>query len=138
MSLNATVKHSGMDVSEVKVIYQRPATIQELSWRPSRFGSSDTDPVEQILFSFYNGQLFRMVVDYDGDKTNGLTSDDVIEAISAKYGFATKPGVPMALPSHFAEDTVQVAHAGKTRSIRSISSNSLTDRLLGCLYFPKT
>jgi hypothetical protein len=50
-----------------------------------------------------------MVVDYDGDKTNGLTSDDIVEAVSAKYGAATKPGVPMALPSHFAEDTVQVA-----------------------------
>src|SRR5690349_12136954 len=70
MSLNAAVKHSGMDVSEVKMIQQRPATIQELSWRPSRFTSGDTDSVEQVLFSFYNGQLFRILIDYDTDKTN--------------------------------------------------------------------
>jgi hypothetical protein len=37
MSLNAAVKHSGMDSSEVTVTHQRPALIQELKWRPSRF-----------------------------------------------------------------------------------------------------
>jgi hypothetical protein len=32
-----------------------------------------------------------MVVCYDRDETKGLTIDDMIEAISAKYGTATKP-----------------------------------------------
>jgi hypothetical protein len=31
------------------------------------------------------------VVCYDRDETKGLTTDDVIEAISAKYGTATRP-----------------------------------------------
>src|SRR5207248_6366748 len=108
MSLNAAVKHSGMDISEVTVIRERPARIQELSWRPVRFFSGDTDPVEQVSFSFYNGQLFRMVVDYDTDKTNGLTSEDIIEAVSAEYGTPTKPGVSMVLASQFSDETVQV------------------------------
>src|ERR1700761_3496526 len=69
MNLNSAAKHSGMDVSEATVIHERPARIQELTWRPSRFSSSATDPVEQVLFSFYNGQLFRMVIDYDTQKT---------------------------------------------------------------------
>jgi hypothetical protein len=58
MGLNAVVKHSGMDISEVKVIHERPARIQELTWNPERFSgaSRDTDPVEQVLFGFYNGQ----------------------------------------------------------------------------------
>jgi hypothetical protein len=77
VSLSAAVKHSGMDVSEVTVIHERPARIQELSWRPVRFSSSDTAPVEQVLFSFYNGQLFRMVVDYDNQKTEGLSVHDI-------------------------------------------------------------
>ncbi len=106
MSLNAAVKHSGMDISEVTVIHERPARIQELSWRPVRFSSSDTDPVEQVLFRFYNGQLFRILVDYDADKTKGLTSEDMIEAVSAKYGTPTKPGAAMIPTSQLSESTM--------------------------------
>ena len=69
-----------------------------------RFFFGDTDPVEQVSFSFYNGQLFRMVVDYDTDKTNGLTSEDIIEAVSAEYGTPTKPGVSMVLASQFSDE----------------------------------
>ena len=108
MSLDAAVKHSGMDISEVTTIHQRPGQIQELSWRPTRFSSSDTDPVEQVLFSFYNGRLFRMVVNYDADKTKGLTSQDIIDALSTKYGTPTRPGITLVLPSQFSEDIVQV------------------------------
>jgi hypothetical protein len=97
-----------MDISEVTTIHQRPGRIQELSWRPTRFSSSDTDPVEQVLFSFYNGRLFRMVVNYDADKTKGLTSQDIIDALSTKYSTPTRPGITLALPSQFSEDIVQV------------------------------
>lgn len=104
MSLNAAVKHSGMDLSEVTVVHQRPARIQELNWRPVRFSSGDSDPVEQVLFSFYNGQLFRMVVDYDSDKVTGLTSEDMIDAVSAKYGAPEKPGGATVLASELSDD----------------------------------
>jgi hypothetical protein len=99
MSLNAAVKHSGMDASEVKSIHERPARIQELSWQPVRFSSSDTDPVEQVVFSFYEGQLFRMVIDYDSERINGLNSEDIIQAVSTQYGAATHPAVKAVLPS---------------------------------------
>jgi hypothetical protein len=108
MTLNTAVKHSGMDISEVTTIHDRPARIQELNWTPNRFSPNDTDPVEQVLFSFYNGQLFRMVVDYSAEKTRGLTSDDIIAAVSAKYGASTSPGVTFVLPADFPEDTLQV------------------------------
>src|SRR3954463_15287501 len=67
MSLNAAVKHSGMDLSEVTTIQERPARMQELSWHPARFSRSaaDSNPVEKVVFSFYQGRLFRMVVDYN-------------------------------------------------------------------------
>ena len=66
--------------------------IQELEWRPSRcFGSPQADPVKEVLLSFYNGDLFRMVVNYDQYRTEGLTDGDMVEAISAKYGTATRP-----------------------------------------------
>jgi hypothetical protein len=110
MSLHAAVKRSGMDVSEVKMIHQRPATIQELNWRSSRFASGDKDPVEQILFSFYNGQLFRMVVNYDNLKTEGLRIEDITQAISARYGAATDPAPETLFPSAvFSEGVTVVA-----------------------------
>jgi hypothetical protein len=92
-ALPAVAKQAGLDVSQAKVIHERPALLQELEWPiwlASSF-SSPQDPVRTILFSFYNGELFRILVTYDRDETNGLTTDDVIEAISAQYGIATKP-----------------------------------------------
>jgi hypothetical protein len=107
-TLTAVVKHSGMDVSEVTTTHQRPARIEELRWRPLRFSSIGTDPVEEVLFSFYNGQLFRMLVDYDTDKTKGLTSEDITDAISTKYGTPIKSPGSIVLTSQFSTDTVAV------------------------------
>jgi hypothetical protein len=73
------------------LIHPRPAAIQELTFgtlnssRP-RVGAY---PVSQILFSFYNGELYRIVVTYDRDDTVGLTDDDMVQAVSARYGTAT-------------------------------------------------
>ena len=81
---------AGVDPTEAKTIHQRPAVLQDLEWRPSRWvaGSTATsvDPVEQILFSFYNDQLFRVVVDYGHERTEGMTGADMIEGISSIYG----------------------------------------------------
>lgn len=52
-----------------------------------------------ISFSFYNGELFRIVVNYDRSKTEGLSTEDVVEAISAKYGTATKPAAEVIFSS---------------------------------------
>ena len=52
------------------------------------------EPVQKVAFSFYNGELFRIVVDYDQYQTEGLTTDDMVEAISATYGMATTPAAP--------------------------------------------
>ena len=93
MSLSAAAKQAEINPSEAKVIYQRPAVIQELEWQPqsSSSSSAQADPVEEVLFSFYNGQLYRIVVNYDERRTVGLTDEDLIEAISAKYGRPTTP-----------------------------------------------
>jgi hypothetical protein len=109
MSLNAAVRHSAMDPSEVTVAHQRPALIQELKWRPSRFVAvGDKDPVDQVEFAFLDGLLFRIVVDYDGEKIAGLTTDDLVDGISAQYGAATRPGVTAVLSSQFSEEKAQV------------------------------
>ena len=79
--------------AEVTVIHQSPALIQELTWwpMPSYQSSTPVDPVHQILFSFYNGALYKMAVTYDSSTTAGLTAEDMVRAISAKYGAATIP-----------------------------------------------
>lgn len=81
---------TGVPPSEAKTLHQRPAVLQDLEWRPSRWvaGSAElsTDPVDQIVFSFYNDQLFRIVVDYGHDRTDGMTAADMIEGVSAVYG----------------------------------------------------
>ena len=92
-TLPAVAKQAGLDVSQAKVIHERPALLQELEWPVWLASSFDSpqDPVRTVLFSFYNGELFRVLVSYDRDDTKGLTTADMIEAISAQYGIATKP-----------------------------------------------
>ncbi len=99
MNLLAVAKQIDARPSEVKVIHQRPAVIQELEWRPrlAPTSSREAGSVNEVLFTFYNGELFRMVVSYDQQKTQGLTDQDMIEAISATYGIATKPAATIIL-----------------------------------------
>ncbi|MFZ0212568.1 MAG: hypothetical protein WBE20_16200 [Candidatus Acidiferrales bacterium] len=77
----------------ISVIHQTPAVIQELTWSPVQYGDLSVIPesVQQIRFSFYNRELHRMTVMYEDGATEGLTADDMIAAISAKYGAATRP-----------------------------------------------
>jgi len=86
---------TGVAVSEARAVHLRPALMQELRWqRPysSSTTPSQTDSVKQIMFSFYNDQLSKMVVDYDHDRTAGMTDADLIDAISVDYGPRVKPG----------------------------------------------
>jgi hypothetical protein len=97
MDLLAVAKQSDVKLSETRVVHQRPAMIQELEWWPqhSLAASPQADSVKEVLFSFYNGELFRIVVHYDPYWTQGLTNDDMVEAISATYGTATRPAAKM-------------------------------------------
>ena len=57
---------TGVAGSELKATHQRPAVIQELTWRP-RYGARlpvapDTESVEQMVFGFYDDRLFRVTV----------------------------------------------------------------------------
>ena len=97
MNLPTVAKQADVKPSEAKAVHQRPAMIQELQWRPQHYLSTSpqSDPVKDVLFSFYNGELFRMVANYDPGKTLGLTNDDLVGAISATYGIPTRPAARM-------------------------------------------
>ena len=65
MSLAELSKQVGQYPHETNLIHQRPAVIQELTCWPLLSSRSPVgaDPVSQILFSFYNGELYRIVGD---------------------------------------------------------------------------
>jgi hypothetical protein len=97
-TLPAVAKQARLNPADAKTLHQRPAVIQELEWQAIYLDSKRAaDSVRNILFSFYNGELFRLLVTYDRERTEGLDAEDVIGAISAKYGAATKPGVELTL-----------------------------------------
>lgn len=107
MNLIEAAKQGDVKPSQAKLIFQRPSVIQELEWRPQRSLTTTppTDPVKEVLFSFYNGELFRMLVNYDQYRTEGMTEQDMVEAISARYGTATRPVATMIIfPSFHAYD----------------------------------
>ena len=87
---------------QAKLIQKHPAVIQELTCWPG--GSSDysrqTESLWQIFFSFYNGELFRILVTYDRDAIHGLTAEDMVQAVSTKYGIPTTPVGEISFPTN--------------------------------------
>ena len=103
--LPTVAKQIRVKPSDAKVIHERPAVIQELEWHPTSTDSSKrTDSVGNIHFGFYNGELYRLVITYDRERTEGLTPEDIVEAVSTKYGTATRPAAEIILSSTFLFD----------------------------------
>jgi len=100
MSLTRVLERTDQKMAGVKMIHGRPALIQEVTWWPPNIPGSSyrSGTVEQILFSFYNAELYKISVTYDRTSTEGLTAEDMVKSISAKYGPATsvKPEVDSA------------------------------------------
>jgi hypothetical protein len=93
--LATIAKQAGVSPSQAKALQRRPALIQELVWRPQPLGpSSQTESANEVVFSFFDGELFRVAIAYDRYETEGLTTDDFIESISAAYGLAEIPATP--------------------------------------------
>ena len=96
-SVASVVTLSGVRQADTRTSHERPAKIQEIEWRApySRSGSELADPVHDVQFSFYDDQLYQVVVNYDRDRMEGLTDTDVIESLTAAYGVPlplTPPG----------------------------------------------
>ena len=92
MSLTRVLERTDQKMADVRVIHGHPALIQELTWWPPNLPGTSfrSDSVEQILFSFYNAELYKISVTYDRTSTAGLTAEDMVKSISAKYGPATE------------------------------------------------
>ena len=95
MSIESVAKLAALNPSDAKTVYQRPELIQKLDWEVhGYYGYLDASPsvnsVRNIRFDFYNGELFKIVVSYDTTQTTGLTTDDLVESLSALYGQADR------------------------------------------------
>jgi hypothetical protein len=101
-SLATVLRHTEQKLADVKVTRSRPALIQELTWWPANLPGTPLRPdaVEQMFFSFYNGELYKISVTYDRTSTEGLTADDMVKSISAKYGPATYVALAIDSPTN--------------------------------------
>jgi hypothetical protein len=118
-SLATVLKRTNQKLADVKVVHSRPALIQELTWWPPNIpgNSYQSDSVQQMLFSFYNGVLYKISAIYDRASTEGLTSEDMVKSISAKYG----PATLIDLPVNFTPNERQLAVASWDDSQNSLS-----------------
>jgi hypothetical protein len=97
MAISDVTRQADLPASSApQLISSRPARIEELDWHVNWAppAATQANPFSEVLFRFYNGELFEMAVTYDRDQTRGLTEADMIEAISGIYGPAAKPVAP--------------------------------------------
>jgi len=99
MRLESVATQIHMNASAAKTTHQRPAVIQTLQWDQLSYSApaAEDRSLTSIRFDFYNGELFKMVVTYDPVRIEGLTTEDMVDAISAIYGPATKPERTIAI-----------------------------------------
>jgi hypothetical protein len=116
---------------DVKVVHERPARIQEVEWRAPYVptGNQLPDPVREVRFSFYDDQLYRILVTYDRARMHGLTNDDLIEIISRTYGIPLLRHARTAqndLPPDMRADTVVVAQWDDHASLLTLARGTYT------------
>jgi len=140
MSLTKLLERTEEKLNDVKTIHGRPALIQELTWWPPNVPGTSVraESVEQILFSFYNGELYKIFVTYDRPSTEGLTEADMVKSISAKYGPATivAPEVDSATSDRYNSKNKPVASWENAQYSFSLVRSSFND-VLGLVAFSK-
>jgi hypothetical protein len=140
MSLNRVLDRTDQKMADVRVIYSRPVRIQELTWWPPNLpgASFQSDTVEQILLSFYNGELYKISVTYDRTSTEGLTDSDMMKAITAQYGPATSVALEIdAAPNdRYDPDGKGVASWEDSRYSVNLVRSSFTD-VFGLVIYSK-
>jgi hypothetical protein len=130
-SLATISKQVNAEGRNVRLIQQSPALIQELTWWPTPWDqpAAPSQSVQDIRFSFYNGQLYKILVTYESAATQGLTSADMVRAFSATYGVATVPVAEKNPTAMGANSDTEEAVASRENSPYSVtlSQSPLSD-----------
>jgi hypothetical protein len=131
-SMATVLKQTERKHVDVKLIHARPTIVQELNWWPPSVpgASYHADSVEQMLFSFCNGELYKISVTYDSASTQGLNPDDMVNSLSAKYGPATIPPqrVEPALYTGFSDSDRTVATWEDSENFLKLVRSAFTNR----------
>jgi hypothetical protein len=88
-SVGTAVASLGMTASDITVLHSRPSLVQQLTWRPNQFFTGRTGPsdaVAEMVLTFHNGRLARLVATYEREKTAGLTNVDLRDSFTTVYG----------------------------------------------------
>jgi hypothetical protein len=98
MHLTDAAKQVNESPADARVVLAGAPLIQELTWWPGQSYPSPVPPdsVQDVLLSFYNGELYKIAVTYESSATEGFTAEDMVRAVSAKYGTATTPVATIA------------------------------------------
>jgi hypothetical protein len=101
-SLATVSRQVGQDERQATLLSQTPALIQEMTyWQADTSDNSGRmEPISHVRFDFYNGALYRIVVVYDQKAVEGLTEEDMVKAISARYGNGVRLYPEIDFPSH--------------------------------------
>lgn len=108
----AIARQAGVPSPAATAVPRARGAVQELRWRAQYVrpgGIPSTDPVARLVFCFYEDQLFRIVIDYSSDRTEGMTEADMVAAVSTVYGppaKRTSPPSPVGLRPLRPEDSV--------------------------------
>jgi hypothetical protein len=89
MTLAAVAQQARLTPTAARLVHQRPQLIQELDWHPQqqqRAGAAESEAVDRVRFTFFDGRLYQITVGYDRSRVEGLTAEDFVQAISASYG----------------------------------------------------
>ena len=123
-NLTTVLKLTKQRVADVNQTQGVSLVFQELTWWPPSVPGEVTyrlDSVEQILFSFYNGELYKISVTYDQNSTEGLTVEDMVKSISEKYGAPTTISLDVAANTNIHYDTREKSVATWEDSQRSLN-----------------
>jgi hypothetical protein len=128
-SLASVLKLSGARQADTKTHHVRPATIQELEWFTPYTGvdRAPADPVHDVVFSFYNDQLYQVVVTYDRGRMEGLTNDDVIASVGSVYGVPLlrhAPAVPKDATTYDRPETLAIARWEDAASLLTLTRST--------------
>jgi hypothetical protein len=91
--MSAVATQIGAPAPPIELVPSALGAVRELTWQAEyahRDAASSSSPVARLVFSFYEDQLFRIVIDYAYHRTEGMTEADMVAAISDVYGPPTR------------------------------------------------
>lgn len=88
MTVAAVTQEARVPATVVRLLHQRPQLVQELDWFPPEQQAGAPEAVRIVRFAFYDDRLYQITVGYHRQRVEGLTAEDLVEAISGTYGTA--------------------------------------------------